>query len=295
MIVITGASGKLGSLVVDRLLERVPAEQIGVSVRDPARADGLAARGVRVRRGDFAEPSSLDAAFEGATTVLIVSVNAIGPEKVAQHTGAVDAAYAAGAKRVLYTSHQGAGAASLFSPMVDHAATEEYLSGLGTPFTSLRNGYYADTIPLLFGRALETGELVAPADGPVSWTAHADLASAAARILVDGRYEGATPPLTAPAVFDLEQVAALLGELGGRPVKRVVVGDEEWHAGMVAQGVPEDRATLLLGMFLASRRGEFAVTDPALEELLGRPATSLRDFLGEFLGDRLAGGVGGRG
>lgn len=291
MIVITGASGKLGSLVVDRLLERVPAEQVGVSVRDPERAAGLAARGVRVRRGDFAEPSSLDAAFEGATQVLIVSVNAIGPEKVAQHTGAVDAAYAAGAKRVLYTSHQGAGAASLFSPMVDHAATEEYLSALGTPFTSLRNGYYADTIPVLFGRALETGELVAPADGPVSWTAHVDLAEAAARILADGLFEGATPPLTAQETFDLEQVAAILSELGGRTIRRVVADDEEWRAGMVAQGVPEDRATLLYGMFLASRRGEFAVTDPALEELLGRPATSLR----EFLGHRLAGGVGGRG
>ena len=291
MIVITGASGKLGSLVVDRLLERVPADQVGVSVRDPERADGLAARGVRVRRGDFAEPSSLAAAFEGATQVLLVSVNAIGPEKVAQHIGAVDAAYAAGAKRVLYTSHQGAGAASLFSPMVDHAATEEYLSALGTPFTSLRNGYYADTIPALFGQAIETGELVAPADGPVSWTAHADLAEAAARTLVDGLFDGPTPPLTAPDVYDLEQVAALLSELSGRPVRRVVVDDEEWRAGMVARGVPEDRATLLLGTFLASRRGEFAATDPALEELLGRPATALR----EFLGHRLAGGLGGRG
>lgn len=279
MIVITGASGKLGSLVADRLLERVPAEQVGVSVRDPARAAGLAARGVRVRRGDFAEPSTLAGAFDGASQVLIVSVNAIGPEKIAQHVAAVDAAYAAGAKRVLYTSHQGAGAESLFAPMVDHAATERYLSGLGTPFTSLRNGYYADTIPVLFGRALETGELVAPADGPVSWTAHADLASAAARVLVDGVFEGVTPPLTAPAVFDLEEVAAILSELSGRVVRRVVVGDEEWRAGMVAQGVPEERATLLLGMFLASRRGEFAVTDPALEELLGRPATSLREFL----------------
>lgn len=279
MIVITGASGKLGSLVADRLLERVPAEQVGVSVRDPARAAGLAARGVRVRRGDFAEPSTLAGAFDGASQVLIVSVNAIGPEKIAQHVAAVDAAYAAGAKRVLYTSHQGAGAESLFAPMVDHAATERYLSGLGTPFTSLRNGYYADTIPVLFGRALETGELVAPADGPVSWTAHADLASATARILVDGVFEGVTPPLTAPAVFDLEQVAAILSELSGRVVRRVVVGDEEWRAGMVAQGVPEERATLLLGMFLASRRGEFAVTDPALEELLGRPATSLREYL----------------
>jgi uncharacterized protein YbjT (DUF2867 family) len=292
MIVVSGATGKLGSLVVEGLLGRVPAEQIGVSVRDPERADELAARGVRVRRGDFAEPSTLAGAFEGATQVLLVSVNAIGPEKVAQHRAAVDAAYAAGAKRVLYTSHQGAGAGSLFAPMVDHAATEAYLAELGSPFTALRNGYYADTIPLLFGRALETGELVAPADGPVSWTAHVDLAEAAVRVLTDeARFDGPTPPLTAPEVFDLEQVAAILGELSGRTVRRVVVDDEEWVAGLVAQGSPEARASMLLGMFQASRRGEFAVTDPALEELLGRPATSLR----AFLSDRVASGLGGRG
>lgn len=280
MIVVSGATGKLGSLVVVGLLDRVPAEQVAVSVREPDRAEGLAARGVRVRRGDFAEPSTLAAAFEGATQVLLVSVNTIGPEKVAQHRAAVDAAYAAGAKRVLYTSHQGAGAESLFAPMVDHAATETYLAGLGTSFTSLRNGYYADTIPLLFGRALETGELVAPADGPVSWTAHVDLAEAAVRVLTDeGRFDGPTPPLTAPEVFDLGQVAALLGELSGRTIRRVVVDDEEWVAGLVAQGAPAARATMLLGMFQAARRGEFAVTDPALEELLGRPATSLPDFL----------------
>ncbi|MFI7680721.1 NAD(P)H-binding protein [Actinophytocola sp. NPDC049390] len=280
MIVVSGATGKLGALVVEGLLEHVPAEQVGVSVRAPEKAAHLAARGVRVRRGDFAEPATLADAFEDAAQVLLVSVNAIGPEKVVQHRAAVDAAYAAGAKRVLYTSHQGSGADSLFAPMVDHAATETYLTGLGTPFTALRNGYYADTIPLLFGQALETGELVAPADGPVSWTAHADLAEAAVRVLTDeGRFDGPTPPLTAPEVFDLEQAAAILGELGGRTIRRVVVDDEEWRAGLVAQGSPEARVTMLLGMFQASRRGEFAVTGPALEELLGRPATPLRAVL----------------
>lgn len=280
MIVITGATGKLGSLIVDRLLERVPADQVGVSVRDPGRAGALAARGVRVRRGDFADADSLACAFEGATQVLLVSVNAVGPEKVAQHTAAVDVAVAAGAKRVLYTSHQGAGADSLFAPMVDHEATERYLAGAGVPFTALRNGYYADTVPLLFGQALETGELVAPADGPVSWTAHADLAEAAARVLVDGPFDGVSPPLTAPSAFDLEEVAGRWAEVAGRPVRRVVVDDEEWAAGVVARGVPEERVSMLLGMFRASRRGEFAATDPALEELLGRPATSLREVLG---------------
>ncbi|MFB9689211.1 NAD(P)H-binding protein [Amycolatopsis plumensis] len=282
MIVITGGSGQLGSRIVDRLLERVPAAEVGVSVREPGRAAGLAARGVRVRRGDFADPGSLAEAFEGAVQVLVVSTDETGEAAVAHHVSAIEAAREAGVKRVLYTSHQGAAADSLFAPMVDHAATERRLEG--APFTALRNGFYASTVPLLLGGALETGELAAPADGPVSWTAHADLAEAAAVILAEeGRFDGPTPPLTAPVALDLEDVAALLTEVAGRPVRRVVVADDEWVAGLAGHGVPAARAELLLGMFRAARRGEFATTGSALETLLGRPATPLRAVLAEAL------------
>ncbi len=280
MIIVTGATGQLGAQTVQQLLERVPAEQLGVSVRDTERAADLAARGVRVRRGDFTDPDSLASAFEGAAQVLIVSANATGDEAVAQHSAAIDAARDAGAQRVLYTSHQAARADSHFAPMPDHAATEEHLSKLGVPFTALRNGFYASTVPRLVGRALETGELVAPADGPVSWTTHADLAEAAATILVQqGRFDGATPPLTAPEAHDLEDIAGILSELTGRSVRRVVADDDEWTQGLIGHGVPEDQARMLLGMFLASRRGEFAATDPTLEQLLGRPARSIRTVL----------------
>jgi NAD(P)H dehydrogenase (quinone) len=280
MIIVTGATGQLGARVVDQLLERVPAGQIGVSVRDPGRAADLAGRGVRVRRGDFTDPDSLADAFEGATQVLIVSANDTGGAAVASHVAAIDAARAAGAERVLYTSHQGAAADSLFAPMPDHAATEEYLAGTGTPFTSLRNGFYTSTVPRLLGRAIETGELVVPADGPVSWTEHDDLAEAAAIILTDeGRFDGATPPLTAPDALDFAAIAGILTELTGRTIRRVVADDEEWTAGLIGHGVPEEQATMLLGMFHASRRGEFATTGPTLEDLLGRPATSVRTIL----------------
>ncbi|MFD3484256.1 NAD(P)H-binding protein [Streptomyces sp. NPDC058665] len=287
MIIITGATGRLGSKVVQRLLDRIPGEEVGVSVREPDRAAGLVAHGVRVRRGDFTDPGSLADAFEGATQVLIVSAGVTGDAAIARHTAAIDAARAAGAKRVLYTSHQGAAPDSLFAPMPDHAATERYLAATGTPFTSLRNGYYASTVPLLLGQALETGELVAPADGPVSWTTHDDLAEATAAILTDeGRFDGATPPLTAPEALDLEDIAGVLTELTGRTVRRVVADDEEWMAGLIGHGVPEDRANLLLGMFHASRRGEFATTGPVLTDLLGRDATPMRSFLAETVTPR---------
>jgi NAD(P)H dehydrogenase (quinone) len=239
---------------------------------------------VRVRRGDYTDPASLSSAFEGATQVLVVSANATGGDAVAQHAVAIDAARAAGARRVVYTSHQAAAADSLFEPMPDHAATEEHGAGTGTPFLALRNGFYASTVPMLVGRALETGELVAPADGPVSWTTHGDLAAAAAVVLADERPVGATPPLTGPAALDLADVAAELSDLTGRTVRRVVADDEEWTAGLVARGVPAEQAAMLLGMFTASRRGEFAVTGPALAELLGRPATPLRTLLAAVAG-----------
>ena len=287
MIIVTGGTGRLGAQVVERLLGRVPAGGVGVSVRDPERAGDLAARGVRVRRGDFTDPASLEAAFEGATQVLIVSTNQTGEAALAQHVAAIDAARRAGAKRILYTSHQGAARDSLFAPMPDHAETERHLAGGGTPFTALRNGFYASTVEHLLGRALQTGEVVAPADGPVSWTAHADLAEAAAVILAEGgAFDGPTPPLTAPVALDLEDVAGILSELTGRPVRRVVAGDEEWAASLTAHGVPAAQADLLLGMFHASRRGEFATTGTDLERLIGRPATTLREVLASAVADR---------
>ncbi|MFY0405727.1 NAD(P)H-binding protein [Solicola sp. PLA-1-18] len=280
MIVVTGATGQLGSQVVHHLLDRLPPDQVGVSVRDPARASDLAARGVRVRRGDFAEPDTLAEAFEGASQVLVVSSDTLGAEGVALHRAAADAARDAGATRVLYTSHQGASAGSVFTPMPDHAATEDHLRTLGTAWTSLRNGFYASTVPRMIGGALETGELAVPADGPVSWTTHADLAEATAVLLADeGLPDGPTPPLTAPEAHDFADVARMLGDLTGRTVRRVVVEDEDWVRGLVDRGVPREQAEMLLLLFLASRRGEFAATDPTLEKLVGRPATSLREVL----------------
>ncbi|MET7462209.1 NAD(P)H-binding protein [Nonomuraea sp. NPDC005501] len=279
MIIVTGASGQLGSAVVDHLLRLVAAEQIGVSVRDPRKLASLARRGVRVRHGDFAEPASLRDAWEGASHVLIVSANSTGAETVRLHRDAIDAAVAAGAKRILYTSHMGADPSSPFPPMPDHAATEEALQTSGTAFTSLRNGFYASTVPQLLRHALDTGELRVPQDGPVAWTAHADLAEAAARILVDGRFDGRTPPLTGPEAIDMSRVAEIASRITGRAIRHVVISDEEYRHGLLSAGLPAAAAELLVGMFAASRRGDFGPADPALADLLGRPATTIEDYL----------------
>lgn len=284
MIVITGANGTLGRDITLRLLKRVPAEQVGVSVRDPAKSSGLAARGVRVRRGDFADPASLQTAFEGATQVLVVSAGALGDTAVRWNRTAIEAAAHAGAQRVLYTSHMAASQDSLFPPMPTHAASEQALRVAGVAFTALRNGFYASTVVRLLGDAARTGEIALPEDGPVSWTAHADLADAALHALItkdpwgDG-LDGVTAALTATEAVDMAGVALIASELLGRPVRRTTVSDQDYRAALVARGTPETAADLMLGMFRASRRGEFATVDPTLTALLGRPPVSVRDVL----------------
>ncbi|MYZ46880.1 NAD(P)H-binding protein [Propylenella binzhouense] len=284
MIIVTGANGQLGGAIVAQLLARMPANQIGVSVVDPAKATAFTEQGIRVRRGDFTDPASLAEAFEGASQVLVVSTDATGERAVRMHTEAIEAAAKAGARRILYTSHMGARPDSPFPPMPDHAATEAVLQHCGVAFTSLRNGFYAASALQLLDRGLKSGEIYAPEDGKVAWTTHADLAEAAAIALGgESGLDGLTPPLTAGEAFDFDDLAAIASEITGRQIKRIVVADARWRETLVSHGAPEAQADLLVGIFQASRRGDFATVDPTLERLLGRPPQTMRDVLAATL------------
>ncbi|CAM5718539.1 SDR family oxidoreductase [Streptomyces violaceorubidus] len=286
MIIVTGATGQLGRRIVEHLLARVPPEQVGVSVRDPGSppARAFADRGVRVRRGDFTDAGSLAHAFEDASQVLVVSVDKMGEECVEQHRTAIGAAVAAGARRVLYTSQMGAGAASRFQACRDHAATEEILRDCGVPFTSLRNGFYAASATRFLDHALETGEIRLPEDGPVAWTTHGDLAEATAAVLADeGGFEGPTPPLTASRALTFDDIAALASEVTGWEFRRSTAPETGFRDQLVAQGVPGQYADQILGIFAAARAGEFATADPTLAALLGREPVGMREVLGEAL------------
>jgi NAD(P)H dehydrogenase (quinone) len=281
MIVVTGATGQLGGAVMSRLLTRLPAAELAVSVRDPATAEHLAERGVRVRRGDFTEPATLKDAFEGASRLLIVS----GPAGAAPHRAAIDAAAAAGVERIVYTSHMAAGPGTLFVPAQGHAETERDLQASGIPFTSLRDGFHASSALFMLGRGLQTGEVRLPADGPVSWTAQADLAEAAALALTNPeRLQGITPALTGAAALDMADLVAIVSELTGRTITRTVVPDEEYLADLVAAGTPEEYTDIALTFFTAARRGEFAAVDPTLAGILGRAPVAVRDVLVAGLG-----------
>jgi uncharacterized protein YbjT (DUF2867 family) len=281
VIIVTGATGALNGATVDYLLERVPAQDIAVAVRDVAKAQRFAERGVTVRHGDYADPASLQGAFEGADQLLLVSSNDPGADAVSLHRTAIEAAVAAGAGRILYTSHQGAGLDSPFFPAHDHAATEQLLAESGAAWTSLRNGFYAHSLNWLTGPWRETGVITVPADGPVSWTAREDAAEAAAIILAsNGAYNGPTT-LTASEAPTFEDIATIASELTGRKIQRVLMEENDWVAAQVAQGAPESRARFTLGMYQAAQQGRFAGVDPLLASLLGREPRTARDLLAQ--------------
>ena len=183
-------------------------------------------------------------------------------------------------RRIVYTSHMGASAASAFKPMHDHAAAEAMLREAGVAWTALRNGFYASTLPTMVGDAALSDVLAAPEDGKVSWTAHADLAAAAAEILLqEGWFEGPTPPLTASEALDLSDVAAILSDLNEKPIQRCTVTEEEQAAKMADRGVSAAAIEFTLGLYRAARSGEFEAVDPTLANLLGRKPTTVRSVL----------------
>lgn len=279
MIVITGATGALNGATADELLRRMSATGLRVAVREPARAQRFADRGVDVRRADYAEPDTLLGAFAGADQVLLVSSSDPTADAVDLHRTAIDAAVAAGVGRILYTSHQGAAADTPFGPGRDHAATERLLAASGARWTSLRNGFYAHSLAWLAGPWRETGRIVVPADGPVSWTWREDAAEAAARILLADHAEDGPVTITAPDAPTFGDVARIASEVSGRPVERVLLDPEEWVEQQVAAGRPEHVARFTLGMYEAAAGGFFAGTDPLLGRLLGRAPRTVREVL----------------
>lgn len=286
MIVVTGGNGQLGRAVLDGLAARLPASEIGTSVRNPEQAERHRRRGIRVRRGDFNDPATLANALEGASQLLIVSVDGTGAPAVQQHRAAIEAAKDVGIPRILYTSHMGASPHSHFAPMIDHHRTEAALEQSGIPYVSLRNGFYASTVTRLLASAMATGTLRAPDDGPVSWTAHTDLAEATVHALMHpADYpSGSRPVLTGQESLDMNAIAAAASEVTGRQIVRVSVSDDDYRSDLISGGAPPEMADLIVGMFAASRAGEFSDVKPTLATVIGRDTTSVRTLLHNTFG-----------
>ena len=279
MIIVTGATGALNGATTDYLLDRLPADELVVVARDPAKAQRFADRGVAVRRGDYADPDSLPAAFEGADQLLLVSTSDPVANAVNLHRAAIDAAVTSHVGRILYTSHQGAAPNSPFGPCRDHAATEELLARSGVAWTALRNGFYAHSLGWLLGPWQETGVIAVPGDGPVSWTAREDAAEAAAIILASNdTYEGPIT-LTASTAPTFRDIAAIGSELTGRTIRLEVMDQEKWTAAQVTTGQQEFMVHFQLGIYQAAQEGFFAGVDPLLGTLLGHEPRTVRGLL----------------
>lgn len=286
MFIISGATGQLGRKIVQNLMQLVPAGQIGVSVRDPAKATDLKDAGIRVRQGDYQDAASLRCAWEGAKRLLLVSSNAAasGGDPLAQHARAIAVAKELGVERIFYTSQIASSASSHFPPAHTHSATEEMLAQSGLPWTALRHGFYADSALAMNARGFASGVLAAPVDGKVSWTTHDDLAAADAKLLAGTElFNGPTPPLTGAEALDLADLAQIAQTILGKPVERQEIEDDEMLKSAEASGASAERIAIMMGYYRAARAGEFASVDPTLARLIGRPPQSMRDLLAERL------------
>lgn len=283
-IIVTGATGQLGRLVVDALARRVPPSSLAVSVRNPEKAAGLAARGIDVRQGDFDAPDTLTRAFAGAEALLIVSGDAPVETRIRQHRAAIDAARTAGVGRVVYTSFVDPRPESPFPFAAIHADTEDYLRDSGVPYTILRNGVYADNLMGFVRRAIETGTLAAPAgDGRVAFVSRDDLAEATATVLVEGGHAGRTYDLTGAAAVDYREVAEAVARRAGKPVAYQPITTEAFGARLAEAGLPPFMVTALSGLFQAVAAGAYSAVTADTAALAGREPEGIDAFLARAL------------
>lgn len=277
-VAVTGATGKLGALVIRELLRTTDPGSIVAVVRDPAKAADLVAQGVDVRQAAYDDPPALQAAFAGVDALLFVSSSEVG-RRVEQHRNVIDAAAAAGVGRVVYTSGPRATTSTLvLAP--DHKFTEEYLTASGLPFTILRNNWYTENYLGQIETARQNGTLVAAAgDGRVASASRADFAAAAAVVLTQTGHEGRVYELGGDRAWDFTELAAVLSEIIDAPVRYRPV-DVPTLVGILQQvGLDAGTAGFVAQMDDDIAHGALGEVTGELSKLTGRPTTPLLDGL----------------
>jgi NAD(P)H dehydrogenase (quinone) len=270
-ILVTGGNGQYGRLVVAHLLHRVDAAEIAVSVREPERAADLAALGIQVRRGDYADPPAMVRAFDGVDGAVLVSVHGTDEQRLSWQLAAVHAAARAGVGHLAYTSMLGAPGSPVRLAVV-HAATEDAIATSGVPHTFLRNGLYAEPYLADAIAATACGVLAsASGAGRVSLVSRDDLAEAAAVVLTTAGHPTAYE-LAGPAAWSYDELAALVQEVTGKPLAHKSFTGDELLARYLAAGLPPFAAELLADVQHGIRDGRYAAVTPDLRRLLGRPS-----------------------
>ena len=282
MIVVTGATGKLGRLVIDGLLKKVPAREIIAVVRNPEKAKDLAARGVEVRRADYSKPETLTAAFAGAEKVLLVSSSEVG-QRAPQHAAVVDAAKRAGVRLLAYTSVLRAETSKL-ALAAEHKATEAVIRASGVPYVFLRNGWYIENYTENLAPALQHGAIAGSADaGRIAAATRADYAEAAVAVLTGAGHENKVYELAGDPPFTMAELAAEISRKVGKPIVYKDLPPAQYKTVLTDAGLPGPYADLLVDSDLGVAKGELDDSTGELRRLIGRPTTPLSDAVAAAL------------
>ncbi|WP_406862484.1 NmrA family NAD(P)-binding protein [Streptomyces sp. HUAS MG47] len=283
-IVVTGATGQLGRLVVDELLATVPAGSVAAVVRDKGKAADLAERGVELRIADYDRPETLAGAFRAGDRVLLISGSDVG-RRVPQHAAVIDAAKAAGVAQLAYTGVLG-GPEADFRLADEHQETERLILGSGLPYTLLRNGWYSENYTANLAPVLAHGTVVGnAADGRIASAARADYAAAAAAVLTGPAEEhlNRAYELSGDTAWSLEEYAAEVARRTGREIAYRNVPAAAHLEILTGAGVPALFAEILVDVDEAIGRGALAATSGDLSRLIGRPTTPIGETIAAAL------------
>ncbi|MCO4786079.1 MAG: SDR family oxidoreductase [Marinomonas atlantica] len=279
MILVTGATGQLGKLVITGLLARgIAADGIVAAVRSPDKADDLAQLGVILRKADYTDPASLKAAMVGVKRVVLVSSSEVG-QRAPQHQNVIDAAKEAAIELLAYTSILHAEASPL-ALAEEHRATEAALKASGIPHAVLRNGWYSENYTASAAMALEHGAVLGSAgEGQYATATRADYADAAAIVITSEDQVGKMYELAGDEAFTLSEYAAHLTAISGKEVVYQNLPEAEYAKVLVDAGLPEGLATILADSDVGAAKGGLFDDSHTLSTLIGRPTTPIQDSI----------------
>lgn len=273
LIALTGATGAVGTRLARRLLEAGARQRL--VVRNPSRLKEVPGAEVRQASG-YGVRAEMRAALEGADTVFLIPA-AEAPDRVEQHKIAVDAALAAGARRIVYLSFVAAAPETTFTLGRDHWHTEQHIRASGLAWTFLRMNLYMDFIPTMVGA---DGVIRGPAGkGRVAAILRDDVAATAAAVLTSTGHDGSTYELTGPEAFSLAEAAAQMSEASGKAIRFHDESDEEAFASRAAYGAPEFEVRGWVSSYWAIRDGSLSRVSADVRRLTGRDPVSLREYL----------------
>jgi NAD(P)H dehydrogenase (quinone) len=274
MIVITGATGHLGRLVIASLLKKMPASNIVAAVRNADKAKELVAKGVQVRIADYNDQEAWDGALKGAEKVLLISSSEVG-QRAKQHRSVIDAAIRADVTLLAYTSILHCDT-SVLGIAAEHKATEEYIRASGLPVALLRNSWYTENYMAGIPAALSLGTMYGCAgQGRISSAARADFAEAAAMVMTAGGQAGKVYELAGDRAFTLAELATEIARQSGKSIKYVDLPEADYRTALVKAGFPEAVAALLADSETGISKGALFDESRALSRLINRPTTPM--------------------